>query len=84
MLAAGFYVARGRSAGDKDETTIALTPAAWAGGLGRPYELLSSPWLAKWHRSGAKFPSDLSAEAYPGFERLILQHPQFHAAAAER
>ena len=31
MLAAGFYIARGRSMGPKDETTIALTPTALAG-----------------------------------------------------
>ncbi len=73
LLAAGFYVARGRSAGEKTETTIALTPAAWRG----QYELLAADWLGKWKRSCAKFPSEMHADQHPAFERVILAHPQF-------
>ena len=73
LLAAGFYVARGRSAGEKTETTIALTPAAC---LAR-HDLLAADWLGKWQRSCAKFPSEMHADQHPAFERVILAHPQF-------
>ena len=51
LLAAGFYVARGRNAGEKLETTIALTPAACRASSSRRHELLTSDWLEKWNRS---------------------------------
>ena len=73
LLAAGFYVARGRSAGEKTETTIALTPAACL----HRHDLLAADWLGKWKRSGAKFPSEMHADQHPAFERVILAHPQF-------
>lgn len=75
LLAAGFYVARGRNAGDKEETTIAFTPAA-CGSVPRT-DFLSSAWLRKWNRSGAKFPAELSAADFGSFERIILEHEQF-------
>ncbi len=74
LLAAGFYVARGRNAGQKTETTIALTPVAAQTGR---HALLGDDWLEKWARSTAKFPADLSAEHHPSFERTIREHPQF-------
>ena len=77
MLAAGFYVARGRNAGEKEETTIALTPEAAATSDFPPFDFLSDEWLAKWERSGAKFPVELSSESYLNFERLIRKHRQF-------
>ena len=73
MLAAGFYVAHGRSAGAKSETTIALTPAA----MPTRHALLAAEWLEKWGRSGAQFPSEIPAEEQPAFGRTILGHPQF-------
>jgi queuine tRNA-ribosyltransferase len=81
LLAAGFHVARGRSTGEKTETTVALTPAAARDpGIARRYDLLTAEWLVRWGRSGAKFPCELEAEAYPAFERAILDHPQFRQA----
>jgi len=77
LLAAGFYVARGNRAGEKHETTIALTPSAFRDPPGRPRELLDSGWLAKWGRSTARFPRGIPPEQYPEFERAILGHPQF-------
>ncbi|HEX8280040.1 MAG TPA: tRNA guanosine(34) transglycosylase Tgt, partial [Chthoniobacterales bacterium] len=77
LLAAGFYVARGRNAGDKEETTIAFTPAALDRGRGRHHELLGASWLAKWHRSGAKFPAEVESDDRRSFEQRILEHPQF-------
>jgi hypothetical protein len=78
LLAAGFYVARGRNAGDKEETTIAFTPEACGAGP-RKHELLSLAWLEKWNRSGAKFPVELSADQFGSFERMIRGHEQFRA-----
>ncbi len=77
LLAAGFFVAKGRPAGAKEETTIALTPAAVAAGAGRRYPLLSSEWIVRWNRSQAKFPAELSAEQQPAFAARIEQHEQF-------
>lgn len=77
LLAAGFMVAKGRNAGEKVETTIALTPAAFLTPRGRQRELLSREWLAKWGRSAAKFPSDIRPEERPAFEKMIRDHEQF-------
>lgn len=73
MLAAGFLVARGPAAGDKVETTIALTPEARRD----HHQLLGADWLAKWHRSTARFPADITPSDHPTWETVILNHPQF-------
>lgn len=73
MLSAGFWIARGRNAGEKAETTIALTPAAVAA----HHTPLGAEWLAKWERSAAKIPADLPPEEREAFERSIREHPQF-------
>jgi queuine tRNA-ribosyltransferase len=77
LLAAGFFVARGRNAGEKVETTIALTPAAVHSSGEHRRELLSNEWLGKWGRSAAKFPGDVAAEERPAFEKMIRDHEQF-------
>src|SRR4029079_19457969 len=77
QLAAGFYVARGRNAGEKIETTIVLTPAAVSAPCAIRRELLSTDWLEKWNRSRAKFPEEITADERVSFERLIVEHPQF-------
>jgi queuine tRNA-ribosyltransferase len=74
LLSAGFYVAKGLSTGDKQETTIALTQPL----SGR--ELLSCDWLERWNRSRAKFPADLDVTEHPAFEGMILTHRQFSAS----
>lgn len=78
LLAAGFHVARGRNAGEKVETTIALTPAA-CGTAPSSFrrDLLTRDWLDKWNRSRAKFPDEISADQRDSFEQLIRSHPQF-------
>jgi queuine tRNA-ribosyltransferase len=78
LLAAGFYVARGRRTGEKLETTIAFTPEALA--LSGDFDLLGAEWLRKWHRSTAKFPAGLEPHHHPAFEQTILGHPQFAGA----
>ena len=82
LLAAGFYVARGRNAGEKLETTIALTPAAFHSSLAPRREMLSGDWLAKWSRSAAKFPDEIDPDQHSSFEKLIRQHEQFQVPVA--
>jgi len=77
LLAAGFYVARGRNAGEKLETSIALTAGALQRGLAGRRELLGRDWLAKWERSAAKFPGDIAPNERPAFEKIIREHEQF-------
>lgn len=83
LLVAGFLVARGRSTGAKQETTIAFTPAAKGTPLASRHELLGPEWLAKWQRSAARIPEWLAAEEREAFEEAILEHPQFGAPAAD-
>ncbi|MFL6589014.1 MAG: MnmC family methyltransferase [Chthoniobacterales bacterium] len=77
LLAAGFWLARGRNAGPKIETTIALSPSAATNRTRSPREILSIEWLQKWNRSTAKFPHDIDSSARPAFEKLIREHEQF-------
>ncbi len=71
LLAAGFYVARGRGIADRPETTVAFTAP------GSARELLGAEWLSKWNRSDAKIPASILPEERPGFEAAIAGHPQF-------
>jgi queuine tRNA-ribosyltransferase len=74
MLAAGFYVAKGRGTGPKSETTIGLSPAGAAAAHG--HELLGKDWLAKWQRSDAQVPFGSSADD-GSWRDAVLKHPQF-------
>jgi queuine tRNA-ribosyltransferase len=82
LLAAGFFLARGRNAGDKTETTIALTPAALDSARKQKRDLLSHDWLAKWERSAAKFPTDIAPNERSAFEKNIRGHEQFRNSPA--
>jgi queuine tRNA-ribosyltransferase len=82
MLGAGFHVARGRNAGEKVETTIAFTPAARTRGFAGRHELLAAEWFAKWKRSSAKVPAELSDAEQLALETTILNHEQFRGLAA--
>lgn len=76
MLAAGFYVAKGRGTGPKAETTIVLSPRA----ASRPHdhELLGAEWLTKWRRSAAQAPfGSLPDDA--SWQHAVSEHPQFSA-----
>jgi queuine tRNA-ribosyltransferase len=81
LLAAGFFVARGRNAGEKLETTIALTPAAFHSPRAEQRQMLSSDWLKKWDRSAAKFPDEIDPAQRSAFEKLIRGHEQFTSSA---
>ncbi len=76
LLAAGFYVAKGRGTGPKAETTIGLSAAAARGSHGR--ELLGAEWLARWRRSDAAEPFGVPAED-ESWRVALVGHPQFHA-----
>jgi len=75
MLGAGFGVARGRNAGDKEETTIAFTDLEKA--RQRHRDILGQTWLEKWHRSAAKYPPTLPEPDLPAFETHLRSLPQF-------
>ncbi|MEQ1757846.1 MAG: tRNA guanosine(34) transglycosylase Tgt [Vicinamibacterales bacterium] len=77
LLAAGFHVAKGRSTGDKLDTTVAFTPEASRMPAMRRHGLLTHDWLGRWSRSGAKFPADVPTEQQGSFEQAIRSHPQF-------
>jgi queuine tRNA-ribosyltransferase len=77
MLAAGFWLAKGRSIGLKEETTIALTPTAHGLLKTRARELLGAAWLSRWERSAAKYPADVAEDACPAFAEVIRGHAQF-------
>lgn len=73
MLSAGFYVAQGRSTGEKEQTTIAFTPQA----APVPHPLLDAAWLARWKRSAAQFPANFTDTERAALADRILHHPQF-------
>ena len=75
MLGAGWGVARGRNAGDKEETTIAFTHLDKARERGR--DILAAEWLKKWNRSAAKFPPGMDLTNQEKFETRIRRLPQF-------
>ncbi|MEA3187343.1 MAG: queuine tRNA-ribosyltransferase [Chthoniobacter sp.] len=77
LLAAGFHVAKGCSAGEKNETTVALMPAALSEPWAEEYELLGVEWLGRWDRSQAKFPDEMHAQHHALLESAIRQHAQF-------
>jgi queuine tRNA-ribosyltransferase len=74
MLAAGFYVAKGRATGPKTETTIGLSPRAATQPTDR--ELLGAEWLEKWERSGAQTPFGASTDD-SSWRSAVTEHPQF-------
>jgi queuine tRNA-ribosyltransferase len=74
MLAAGFFVARGRATGPKLETTIALSPLAATSAHG--HELLGVEWLARWVRSDARVPMG-GEGADASWQGAVAGHAQF-------
>ncbi len=74
LLAAGFFVAKGRPTGPKLETTIALSPLAGAMPHGR--ELLGADWLGKWQRSEAQAPMGV-VDADDSWRAAVTGHSQF-------
>jgi len=77
LLAAGFFVAKGRGSGPKAETTIGLSPAAAAVPHGR--ELLGEEWLGRWRRSDAPAPIGSSPDD-GSWRQAVSGHPQFRSS----
>jgi queuine tRNA-ribosyltransferase len=75
MLAAGFFVAKGRGTGPKRETTIALSPSAAS--TRHAHELLGEDWLARWSRSDSQAP--FGATDADSWHAAVTRHPQFAA-----
>jgi len=68
----------------KDETTIALTPVAYRSAwIGRE-AVLSGQWLARWDRSGAKFPPEMALADRAVLESVVRQHEQFRPVRVPR
>ncbi|MGD9842237.1 MAG: tRNA guanosine(34) transglycosylase Tgt [Steroidobacteraceae bacterium] len=74
MLAAGFYVAKGRATGPKQETTIGLSRATAVSD--HPHELLGTEWLERWQRSDAQAPLGIAADDN-SWRDAVMTHPQF-------
>ena len=84
LLTAGFFVAEGVGTGPKADTTVAFSREP--GAMNHPLRprLLGAEWLARWRRSGSKWPGDLPVENRAACERAVETHPQFAAAVAGR
>jgi queuine tRNA-ribosyltransferase len=82
LLVAGFLVARGAPTGTKQETTLAMTPAAARRATARGRVLLGPEWLERWRRSDAKFPSDVDEARHALFAERMLGLPQLRSAGA--
>jgi queuine tRNA-ribosyltransferase len=81
MLAAGFYVAKGRGTGRKAETTIGLSRGA--AGRAHGHELLGPDWLAKWQRSETQVPlGDFAND--DAWRDAVLGHPQFRMSGGQK
>ncbi|MEN9661530.1 MAG: Queuine tRNA-ribosyltransferase [Verrucomicrobiota bacterium] len=77
LLVAGFHVAEGVGTGPKATTTVAYSrPVSMKGEPASP-RLLGAEWLARWRRSGSKYPPDLAESARAAFEEKFVAHPQF-------
>ena len=77
LLRAGFFVAAGVGSGPKSETTVAFNRATGAQDHPLSPRLLGRGWLARWRRSGTKFPATLAEAERPQFEKSIESHGQF-------
>ena len=77
LLTSGFTVAAGVGTGPKADTTIAFTQADGAAAHPAHARLLGQEWLARWKRSGSKFPSSLPEDEKPAFAERFEALPQF-------
>jgi queuine tRNA-ribosyltransferase len=74
LLSEGFFVGSGAPSGPKAETTVAFSARP---SLNSGARLLGPEWLARWERSSARHPENLSASEVLLFEERIRNHPQF-------
>lgn len=81
LLLAGFYVAEGVGTGPKATTTVAFTRLDGRSTDADSPRLLGPEWLARWRRSGSKYPAGLPESEHAAFERRVETHPQFSYSA---
>ncbi|MFA5264562.1 MAG: tRNA guanosine(34) transglycosylase Tgt [Opitutaceae bacterium] len=79
LLRAGFFVAAGAGTGPKQDTSIAFNRVTGATAHELTPQLLDEHWLARWRRSGARYPEHLPEAERPAFDASIEGHPQFRA-----
>ncbi len=77
LLLAGFYVAEGVGTGPKATTTVAFTRLDGRNDGPDSPRLLGPDWLARWRRSGSKYPAGLAETERVAFERRVEGHAQF-------
>ena len=81
LLLAGFYVAEGVGTGPKATTTVAFTRLDGRNDGPDSPRLLGADWLARWRRSGSKYPTGLAETEQGAFERRVEGHAQFALSA---
>ncbi len=84
LLVAGFFVAEGIGTGPKATTTVAYTRLDSRHDAPDSPRLLGAEWLARWRRSGSKFPPGLDAAQATEFEQRFARLPQFAPAITPR
>ena len=77
LLCAGFFVAEGIGTGPKATTTVAFTRLDPKDDSPDSPRLLGAEWLARWRRSGSKYPPGLDESQKAAFEQRFEAHPQF-------
>ena len=77
LLVAGFHVAEGIGTGPKATTTVAYSHLVGRATAPDAPRLLGAEWLARWRRSGAKFPAGLDESQQAALVQRIESHPQF-------
>ena len=77
MLGSGFFVGRGKGVGVREESTIAMTEAAWLSLREGVINPLDTQWLSRWERSSARHPHGVPIEDHSYFEAIVRAHPQF-------
>ncbi|MFA6287844.1 MAG: tRNA guanosine(34) transglycosylase Tgt [Opitutaceae bacterium] len=81
LLSTGFTVAAGVGTGPKADTTIAFTQASGATAHPAHARILGQEWLARWKRSGSKFPTTLPEDEKAAFVQRFEALPQFSPGA---
>ncbi|MDP3068990.1 MAG: tRNA guanosine(34) transglycosylase Tgt [Opitutaceae bacterium] len=81
LLLAGFFVAEGVGTPPKATTTVAYTRLDGRNDGPDSPRLLGADWLARWRRSGSKYPAGLAESEQAAFARRVEMHPQFALSA---
>ncbi len=77
LLRAGFFVAEGMGTGPKATTTVAYTRRELGLSKSEGPRWLGAEWLARWRRSGSKFPAGLDDAQQAACAEAVEHHAQF-------